>query len=159
MTRARKRSGQTSWWCVADVDLLHVVAVLGAAVVLVVLLVKCCISQPISTWNTNQWIRVFQVMWMMVVAVVYTWSLVEIVWHLKYEPRRRRVTRFERRIHVGRALRQISILWFAAGATHSALTNFDSSLSFRSLAWVFGCFFAFLAWTMLDRRRWDVGLT
>jgi hypothetical protein len=144
------RRGHT-WW--------HAVVVVVASLVLAATLIVVAVPEPPNAWSPQQWVRAAEVVWMAVVAVVYLWSLWEIVWHLRFEPRRRRVTAFERRLHTARAIRQASILCFVAGAAHSAVTNFDAPLSFRAFAWVFGCLFAFVAWSALDRRRWEVGLT
>jgi hypothetical protein len=71
----------------------------------------------------------------------------------------RRVTPFEQRLHNGRAIRAAAFLMFIAGAVISLLDRLDDPLTVRSVFWTLGATGAFVSWTILDRRRWEIGVT
>jgi hypothetical protein len=71
----------------------------------------------------------------------------------------RKVTSFEWRLHNGRAIRALAVILFMAGAAQTLIVHFDESLTIRSTLWIAATSLAFISWTLLDRRRWEVGVT
>lgn len=76
-----------------------------------------------------------------------------------FRRRARRVTAFEQRIHGGRGVRILALLSFMAGAVQSTIEHWTEPLSVRSLFWIVGSTLTFIAWNLLDRRRWEIGVT
>jgi hypothetical protein len=48
---------------------------------------------------------------------------------------------------------------FIGGAVVSLLDRFDEPLTVRGVFWTLGATGAFVSWTILDRRRWEIGVT
>lgn len=106
-----------------------------------------------SHWGSTQWVKFAEVVYMVFVAGAYVFAFFQAFMGL-VEGRAK--TPAASRLAFGRCLRHMAVLTFIAGAIHSTEDTLARPFTFRSFAWIIGSWFAFLAWAILDRRRWDL---
>jgi uncharacterized membrane protein (GlpM family) len=101
----------------------------------------------------THWVRTGEITVIGIVAIIYVVAMIDLIRGLINGKAR---TRIELRITVGRGIRQVSILTFLLGALYGLIVNWDQDVTARSVFWIIGAWCAFLAWTILDRSRWEL---
>lgn len=114
----------------------------------------------------TEWIRVAEIGLMTVTAIAEISVVVGVARHMwlpdtlrRYGRPGRKITGFERRLHNGRAIRALALLLLLVGDIYSLVASLDDPVTVRSVFWTLGTTCAFVSWTLLDRRRWEVGVT
>jgi hypothetical protein len=119
-----------------------------------------------ATITTVEGIRLGELSLLIIAAIAELSAFASIARHMWWPLVRRRVgrpdrkvTAFAQRSHNGRAIRCAAFVMFITGAVISLIERFSEPITVRSVFWTAGATLAFISWTLLDRRRWEMGVT
>lgn len=101
-------------------------------------------------WSTEEWIRFFEILAILTIDGFSVWAITQNLYHIIFQTTSRLFIRWA----VGRIFRHLGVITWSIGILQSTIQNFDNALTLRSVTWMTGAWFLFLAWNFLDRDRW-----
>lgn len=106
-----------------------------------------------KSWSAEEWVRAAELLIIFLIDAFSVMSIYQNMRHIALRIVDLDLIKFA----IGRIFRHFGIICWSLGIIQSTIINFGDALTIRSVTWMAGAWFFFVAWSVLDRNRWTPG--